>query len=404
MYSEARLETPHGFVVEKTCPSTGARAGWLHTARGQVPTPLFMPVGSQGCVKTLKPEEVAGIGMGMILANTYHLYLRPGIDAIKTLGGLHRFTGWEGPMLTDSGGYQVFSLASLRSVSDDGVIFKSHIDGSEHFFTPERVVQFQESLGADVIMPLDHCPPYTLDRGPVREATDRTYIWAAKSLKALQCREQALYGIVQGGVFSDMRRESSMAVTDLGFSGYAIGGLSIGEPKKVTMATVEETVFHLPADKPRYLMGVGSPEDILESVARGIDLFDSALPTRTARNGAVFTADGRRNILNARFRLLDAPIDDECDCGACRCFSAAYLHHLFKTRELLGYRLATIHNLRFIARLMDAARQSIGDGEFEKFKRAFLGRYQTTDEEMRLAQKQKWLNRSFRGSNKSDSS
>ncbi len=404
MSSEDRLETSHRLAIEKTCPSTGARAGWLHTARGPVPTPLFMPVGSQGCVKTLKPEEVAGIGIGMILANTYHLYLRPGIDAIQTLGGLHHFTGWDRPMLTDSGGYQVFSLASLRSVNDEGVTFKSHIDGSEHFFTPGKVVQFQERLGADVIMPLDHCPPYTLDRGPVREATDRTHTWAAKSLKAFQCREQALYGIVQGGVFSDMRRESSRAVTDLGFSGYAIGGLSIGEPKNITLAMVEETVFYLPADKPRYLMGVGSPEDILESVARGVDLFDSALPTRTARNGALFTADGRRNILNARFRLLDAPIDNECDCGACRCFSAAYLHHLFKTKELLGYRLATIHNLRFIARLMDAVRRSIVDDEFVDFKRTFLSRYQTTDEEMRLAQKQKWLNRPFRASNKSDSS
>jgi len=404
MSSKDRLESNHHFAVEKVCPSTSARAGWLNTARGRVPTPLFMPVGSRGCVKTLMPEEVAGAGVKMVLGNTYHLYLRPGIETIKSLGGLHRFTGWHGPMLTDSGGYQVFSLASLRSVSEEGVLFRSHIDGSEHFFTPERVVQFQESLGADVIMPLDHCPPYTLERGPVREATNRTHNWAARSLRALQCREQALYGIVQGGVFPEIRRESSRVITDLGFPGYAIGGLSIGEPKVVTLSVLEETVPELPADKPRYLMGVGSPEDLLESVARGIDLFDSALPTRTARNGALFTADGRRNILNARYRTLDAPIDDECDCHTCRAFSAAYLHHLFKTRELLAYRLATIHNLRFIVRFMDALRQSIVEAEFQEFRTNFLNRYRTTDEETRLAQKQKWLSRPFKGFDGSHSS
>ncbi len=368
----------------------------IGTARGLLPTPLFMPVGSQGCVKTLMPEEVADIGVRMVLGNTYHLYLRPGIETIRSLGGLHRFTGWHGPVLTDSGGYQVFSLASLQSVSDEGVLFRSHIDGSEHFFTPERVVGFQESLGADVIMPLDHCPPYTSDRNLVREATNRTHMWAERSLRAFKCPQQELYGIVQGGVFSDMRRDSSRAIKDLGFSGYAIGGLSIGEPKAITLNVLEETVCELPADKPRYLMGVGSPEDLLESVARGVDLFDSALPTRTARNGALFTVSGRRNIHNARYKTMDAPIDAECDCGTCRTFSAGYLHHLFKTKELLAYRLATVHNLRFIVRLMDAIRRSIVADEFAAFKADFLGRYQTTDEETRLAQKQKWLGRRFK--------
>ena len=397
MSSEDSTRPGNGFAVEKTCHSSYARAGWLGTARGILPTPVFMPVGSQGCVKTLMPEEVADIGVRIVLANTYHLYLRPGIETVRSLGGLHRFTGWDGPMLTDSGGYQVFSLASLRSVTDEGVLFRSHIDGSEHFFTPERVVQFQRDLGADVIMPLDHCPPYTQDRHLVREATLRTHRWAERSVRAFESSEQQLYGIVQGGVFPDMRRESAMAITDLGFSGYAVGGLSIGEPKSVTLSVLEETVPQLPADKPRYLMGVGSPEDLLESVARGVDLFDSALPTRTARNGALFTGAGRRNIHNARYKTLDAPIDSECDCVTCRRFSVAYLHHLFKTKELLAYRLATIHNLRFVVRLVDTVRRSIVEGEFAAFKADFLERYQTTDEETRLAQKEKWLSRPFKG-------
>jgi queuine tRNA-ribosyltransferase len=358
-----------------------------------MPTPLFLPVGSQGAVKTLTPEELKAIGVKMVLGNTYHLYLRPGIEIIEKLGGLHRFISWDGPILTDSGGYQVFSLASLRRVSDEGVSFRSHIDGSEHFFTPELVIQLQEKLGGDIIMTLDECPPYSSDAGLVQEAMERTHRWAERCQRSHRREGQALYGIVQGGIFPELRRESAGFLTSLGFSGYAIGGLSLGEPKELTWAMLEETVACLPKDKPRYLMGVGSPEDLFEGVSRGVDLFDSALPTRTARNGALFTALGRQDIQNARYRDVDEPIDPRCDCYTCHTFSAAYLHHLFKSKDLLAYRLATIHNLRFILKLMEQMRQAILDGNFITLKESFLADYQTTDEETRLAQKQRWLER-----------
>jgi len=365
----------------------------LYTSHGAVPTPLFLPVGSQGTVKTLTSDELEAIGVKMVLGNTYHLYLRPGMEIIERLGGLHRFMSWDGPILSDSGGYQVFSLTPLRRLSEEGVIFRSHIDGSEHFFTPEGVIQLQERLGSDIIMPLDECPPYSRDRGTVRQAMERTHSWAERSKLSCQSEGQDLYGIVQGGVFPELRRESAEFLTSLGFPGYAIGGLSIGEPKKVMLDMLEETVVFLPEDKPRYLMGVGSPEDIFEGVARGVDIFDSALPTRTARNGALFTTLGRHNIENACYKDLDEPVDSGCDCYTCRNFSAAYLHHLFKSRELLAYRLATIHNLRFIIRLMGQMRQALIDGSFVTLKDTFLANYQTTNEETRLAQKQKWLKR-----------
>ena len=383
----------HKFEILKSCSQTEARAGVLSTPRGAVPTPLFLPVGSQGAVKTLTPEELEAIGVKMVLGNTYHLYLRPGIEIIEGLGGLHRFMSWNGPVLTDSGGYQVFSLASLRRVSEEGVGFRSHIDGSEHFFTPEGVIQLQERLGSDIIMPLDECPPYSQDWGAVREAMERTHHWAERSKRSHQGKGQDLYGIVQGGVFPELRRESAGFLTSLGFPGYAIGGLSLGEPKEVMLDILEETVAFLPEDKPRYFMGLGSPEDIFEGVARGVDIFDSALPTRTARNGALFTALGRHNIENARYKDLDEPVDPGCDCYTCRTFSAAYLHHLFKSRELLAYRLATIHNLRFILRLMEQMSQALLDGSFITLKETFLADYRTTNEETRLAQKQRWLQR-----------
>jgi len=383
----------HNFKVVKSCPQTQARAGLLATPRGTVSTPLFLPVGSQGAVKTLTPEELKAIGVKMVLGNTYHLYLRPGIDTIEKMGGLSRFMSWDGPILTDSGGYQVFSLASLRRVSDEGVSFRSHIDGSEHFFTPELVIQLQERLGGDIIMTLDECPPYSSDSGLVREAMERTHRWAERCQRGHRREWQNLYGIVQGGVFPELRRESARFLTSLGFPGYAIGGLSLGEPKEVTLAILEDTVACLPEDKPRYLMGVGSPEDLFEGVARGVDIFDSALPTRTARNGALFTALGRHNIQNSRYKDLGEPIEAECDCYTCCTFSVAYLHHLFKSKDLLAYRLATIHNLRFILRLMERMRQAVLDGSFMNLKDSFLADYQTTDEETRLAQKQRWLQR-----------
>lgn len=386
----------HRFEIAKSCPRSGARAGLIATPRGSLPTPLFVPVASQGSVKTLTPEDLKTIGVRMVLGNTYHLYLRPGIDLIESLGGLHQFMSWDGPVLTDSGGYQVFSLAPLRRVSDDGVSFRSHIDGSEHFFTPERVVQLQEMLGSEIAMPLDECPPYGGDRASMRDAMERTHRWAGRSLSCHRRQDQDLYGIVQGGVFPELRRESAGYLMSLGFSGYAIGGLSVGEPKKVTVDVLEETTSCLPKEKPRYLMGVGSPEDLFECVARGVDMFDSALPTRTARNGALFTAQGRYNIHNARYRDMDRAIDADCGCYTCLRFSVAYLHHLFKSRELLAYRLATIHNLSFIIRLMERMRQAIIDDWFVELKDSFLANYRTTDEETRILQKQKWLDRPSR--------
>jgi len=381
----------HTFALDKSCPETGARAGLITTSRGAVPTPAFLPVGSQAAVKALGPDEVRAAGASIILANTYHLHLRPGVGVIEKVGGLHRFMSWPGPILTDSGGYQVFSLARLCRTADEGVTFRSHVDGSEHFLTPEMVIQLQERLGSDIIMPLDECPPYCQEPELIREAVRRTHVWAERSRLARRRDDQALYGIVQGGAFPELRRQSAEFLASLGFDGYAIGGVSLGEPKQVMFSTIEETVGWLPEDRPRYLMGVGSPEDILEAVARGVDLFDSALPTRTARNGALFTASGRRNIQNACYRDRDEPLDRDCGCYTCRHFSAAYLHHLFRSRELLAYRLATIHNLTFVLGLMRRIREAILDGRFAALKRAFLAEYRTTDEETRLVQKQKWL-------------
>ena len=379
------------FHLVQTCPHSKARAGELLTPHGIVATPVFLPVGSQGAVKTLTPEEVKGMGIAMVLANTYHLYLRPGMATIEKMGGLHKFMAWDRAILTDSGGYQIFSLASLRQVSDDGVIFRSHIDGSQHLITPELAIQSQEALGADIIMVLDECPAYDDSFEKVSRAMSRTHQWAERCQRAQRRNDQALYAIVQGGIFPQLRHQSAEYLTSLGFSGYAIGGLSLGEPKKVTLATTEETVALLPENKPRCLMGVGSPEDLLEGIARGVDIFDSVLPTRVARNGAFFTRQGRHNIGNATYSQMEEPIDPDCDCYTCRTFSAAYLHHLFGCGELLAYRLATIHNLNFISSLMRKARSAILDGTFNSFKDNFLTNYKPTDEQIRLNQKQKWL-------------
>jgi queuine tRNA-ribosyltransferase len=377
------------FNLLKTCGD--ARAGELNTPHGKVPTPLFMPVGSQATVKTLTPEDVKGLGFSMLLANTYHLYLRPGIDVVKKLGGLHRFMAWDGAILTDSGGYQVFSLSPLCKITDEGVKFRSHIDGSEHFLTPELAVQYQEALGADVIMVLDECSAYGDEREKIKKAMDRTHRWAERCLKAHKKKDQALYAIVQGGMSPSLRKASAEYLTGLDFPGYAIGGLSVGEPKEVTLPITEQTAALLPPDKPRYLMGVGAPEDLVVGVARGIDMFDCALPTRVARNGALFTRQGRINIRRAAYAKMDKPIEASCDCYTCRTFSAAYLSHLFRAEELLALRLATIHNLRFIHNLMNDIRNAILDGTFDRFAKKFLSEYRTTDEENRVAQKGKWL-------------
>jgi queuine tRNA-ribosyltransferase len=379
------------FNLIKTCPGAKARAGELVTAHGVVPTPVFLPVGSQATVKTLTPEELKNLGIAMVLANTYHLYLRPGISVIEELGGLHSFMGWDGAILTDSGGYQIFSLAPLIQVTDEGVAFRSHIDGSQHFITPELIIQYQEALGADIIMVLDECPPSDAPFERVKRAMDRTHLWAARCQQAQKNKRQALYAIVQGGVLPELRRKSAEYLTSLDFPGYAIGGLSLGEPKEVTWSITEATVALLPQDKPRYLMGVGSPEDIIEAVSRGIDIFDSALPTRVARNGALFTRRGRVNIDNSSYKKIEKPIDPDCGCYTCRTFSAAYLHHLFNCNELLAYRLATIHNLSFISNLMRGIREAILNDTFTSFKDDFLKNYKPTDEKARISQKQKWL-------------
>lgn len=356
-----------------------------------VATPVFAPVGSQATVRTMTPEDLEGMGIEMVLANTYHLYLRPGIDIIERMGGIHDFMSWKRAILTDSGGYQVFSLSRLCKIIDEGVTFRSHIDGSSHLITPRLAVEYQVRLGSDIIMVLDQCPPPSAEMEMVRKATERTHRWAKICRNCSIGDDRIMFAIVQGGLYPELRRWSAGTLTSMDFGGYAIGGLSLGEPKRLTMNMVGETVSFLPADKPRYLMGVGSPEDIIECVDRGIDIFDSALPTQVARKGALFTAGGRRNIRNSAYRELEAPFDPECDCYTCRNFSAAYLNHLFKCRELLAYRLATIHNLSFISRLMHDIRRSINDGDFSEFKRKFVEGYAATNEEVRVAQKMKWL-------------
>ena len=381
------------FRLLKSCPGTKARVGELKTPHGVVPTPVFSPVASQGTVKALTPDEIKSVGLTMLLANTYHLYLRPGIPVLEKMGGLHKFMAWNGAILTDSGGYQVFSLAPLRRVSDGGVIFRSHIDGSEHLITPELAVRYQEALGADIIMVLDECPAHDASLEKVQEAVRRTHHWAERCRQAQRRSDQSLYAIVQGGMFPELRRQSAQYLTSLDFPGYAIGGLSLGEPKKKTLAMIEETVSLLPEDKPRYLMGVGSPEDIVEGVARGVEIFDSALPTRVARNGALFTRLGRVNIRNAAYRQMEGPLDPECHCSTCGTFSAAYLHHLFNSHELLAYRLATIHNLTFVSHLLYRIRGAILDNTLISFREDFLASYKSTDEQIRLNQKQKWLKR-----------
>ena len=320
--------------------------------------------------------------------NTYHLYLRPGADVIARLGGLHDFMGWPHPILTDSGGYQVFSLEGMRRVDEDGVTFRSHLDGSEHRFTPESAIAIQEKLGADIIMCFDECAP-PLDRVYNQQAMQRTHRWAERCRQAQTRGDQALFGIVQGGVFADLRQESARFLTTLGFPGYAIGGLSVGETKEQMHAILDVVTPLLPADKPRYLMGVGSPEDLLEGVSRGVDLFDCVLPTRVARNGGLLTSKGRINLRNAQYAEDPAPIEEGCDCFTCRRFSRAYVRHLLKANEILGLRLATNHNLRFMLRLMAQIRQSILDGTFLAFKETFLGGYRIVPDAVRRAQRER---------------
>ena len=377
------------FTLEAT--DGDARAGLLRTPRGDVPTPAFMPVATQGSVKALDPEDLRSIGARILLANTYHLYLRPGVELIQSLGGLHSFIGWDGPILTDSGGFQGFSLAHLRTITEEAIIFKSHVDGSMHTFSPESAMEHQRRLGADIVMPLDVCLASDAPRAEVEAALERTGRWAARCVDAGTGERQALFGIVQGGLFPDLRRRSAEHLLSIGFPGYAVGGLSVGESKDEMYETLGFTTGLLPANAPRYLMGVGSPEDLVEAVARGVDMFDCVLPTRIARNGALFVPEGRVNVDTSPFKRKAGPIMEGCDCYACRTFSAGYVHHLFRAKELLAYRLATIHNLRFVLRLMEEIRSAIRAGSFDAYREEFAAQFVPPDQRTQLEQKRKWL-------------
>jgi queuine tRNA-ribosyltransferase len=356
------------FKLEKT-DSSGARAGIISTANGDVPTPAFMPVGTYGAVKTLTPTELMELGARIILSNTYHLYLRPGAELVNRMGGLHRFIGWEHPILTDSGGFQIVSLAEFARVGDEGVAFRSHLDGSEHHFTPEDAIRVQELLGSDVAMCLDEVVSPLSDRQTAEEAVERTLLWASRCFSARSRDTMALFAIVQGGVFSDLRIQCSEELLKTGFDGYAVGGLALGETKEQTWEMVELTLKTLPADKPRYLMGMGTPSDLLDGIGRGVDMFDCVMPTRNARNGTLFTSEGRLSIRSADMREDSLPLDPSCGCYTCGNFTRAYLRHLYNTREMLGFRLSTIHNLSYYLQLVSGARSAILSGSFSNYRK-----------------------------------
>ena len=366
------------FYFETIKTQNRARAGVFHTPHGDLLTPVFAPVGTQATVKAVPPRDLQEIGASLVLANTYHLYLRPGDDLVHDMGGLHEFMRWDGPMLTDSGGFQVFSLAKINRIDDEGVTFRSHLDGSKHRFTPELSIGIQENLGADIIMCFDQCPIPT-DRAIVQAAVARTINWAAR------CRDahpdmgvQALFGIQQGGIFEDLREQCSAALRELDFPGYAIGGLAVGESKPDMYHTLDSCVPMLPADKPRYLMGVGAPDDLAQAVLRGVDIFDCVLPTRIARHGAAFTPDGTINMANLVHARDISPVDPECDCYCCTHFTRAYLRHLVKAKELLAHYLLSVHNIRFLIRLMESLRAAILQGQLDEVVERFLHRYLQT--------------------------
>jgi queuine tRNA-ribosyltransferase len=379
------------FTFDRSASAGAARAGVFMTPHGRVDTPAFMAVGTLATVKALDPAELEQIGCQMVLANAYHLHLRPGDELVRSLGGVHRFMGWNGPMLTDSGGFQVFSLESLRTVSEDGVEFRSHIDGSKHRFTPESVMQIERNLGADVIMQFDHVIPGQSEELAAREASERSIRWLIRCRSAFDqlgsqepgpaavpfpVPRQALFPIVQGGIHAKLRREAARAITAEGeWLGYGIGGLSVGEAKPDMYAMLDVVNEELPADRPRYLMGVGFPEDLVEGVRRGVDLFDCVAPTRMGRNGTAFTTDGRVNVRRAELRADPRPLDETCDCSTCTRFSRAYLRHLFVADEILGLRLLSLHNVHFLVALMRRARAAIVDGSFDAWSRDWLARY-----------------------------
>ena len=363
------------FTVRQKSTGSNARLGTFSTPHGPIKTPCFMPVGTKATVKTLTPEDLKSLGAQIVLANTYHLALRPGADLVKKMGGLHKWMNWNGPILTDSGGFQVFSLAKMNKITDDGVEFQSHLDGKKHFFTPELAIQIQEKLGADIIMAFDECAPADASKTYARKALDRTHAWTLRCVKAKKRRNQALFPIIQGVNFKDLRLESAKFMADLDLPGIAIGGLSVGEGKKKMYQTLEWIEPHLPKNKPRYLMGVGTPDDLLEAVNRGIDMFDCVLPTRLARHGAFWTDRARVNIKLKKFAQDKKPLLPGCTCYTCQNFSRSYIRHLIIENEILGMRLMTIHNLHFILELMRQIRLSLRENHFPKFKTNFLKKF-----------------------------
>ncbi len=363
------------YELIKQCPHTGARAGRIHTPHGSFDTPIFMPVGTQASVKTLAPEELKEMGAGIILSNNYHLFLRPGSKLVKEAGGLHKFMNWDRAILTDSGGFQIFSLGDLRKISEEGVTFRSHIDGSKKFLSPEIATQSQMDLGADIIMAFDECVPYPADFKYTRESMELTLRWAQRCKDTMTNPNQGLFGIVQGGMYKDLRIECANRLVDMDFPGYAVGGLSVGEPKELMYEMLDITLEHLPQNKARYLMGVGTPDCLVEGVMRGIDMFDCVYPTRVARNGTAMTWNGRLVIKNAQYEHDFHPIDEHCNCYTCRNYSRAYIRHLVRVNEIFGLRLLTIHNLHFLIDFMRQMRQSIMEDRFPEFYRKFTANF-----------------------------
>lgn len=369
------MTSPVNFELLHVCKQSGARLGVVHTPHGDIPTPIYMPVGTAATVKAMTPREMEEIGTKIMLSNTYHLHLRPGEDLVREAGGIHQFMDWHHPVLTDSGGFQVFSLAGIRKIAEEGVTFQSHIDGSRHFIGPETSMDIQEALGADIAMAFDVCSPYPCDYDTAKVNMERTHRWAQRCKDHHTREDQALFGIVQGAFYKDLRIESAKVLADMDFPGYGIGGLSVGEPKPIMYEMLEEIAPYMPVNKPRYLMGVGTPDCLLEGVLRGIDMFDCVLATRIARNGTVLTSKGRVVVKNAIYAHDFSPIDDECDCYACTHFTRAYVRHLFKAGEITAGRLASIHNLRFLIHLMEQVRQAIAEDRFLDFRKEFYEKY-----------------------------
>jgi queuine tRNA-ribosyltransferase len=389
---ESMSSSSFSFAIDAECSETWARAGTITTPHGIIHTPIFMPVGTQATVKSVSPEELRAAGAEIILANTYHLMLRPGSELIADFGGLHSFMHWDGPILTDSGGFQVFSLGHLRKVSEEGVAFKSHLDGSARTLTPESVMRIEAELGADIILPLDICVGYPCPPAQAQTAMEVTHRWAKRALaeKEQYRPEQTLFGIVQGGFDAELRQQSAGFIGNLPFPGLSIGGLSVGEPKAVMWEMLRYTTPELPRLKPRHLLGVGSPEDLVIGVGLGMDMFDCVLPTRVARHGGLFTPRGRVSIKTSRFRAEKGPIEEGCDCYTCRNYSAAYVHHLARTEEQLYYRLGSIHNIHFMLRLARSLREAILAGNYPQFRDEFLARYIPASEKVREDQREKW--------------